>query len=295
MADHALAIDTDIGDNVDDSLALALACLDRRANLASVSTVHGDTVLRAELARAILTSTSHGDVPVIPGSEHPLIAPVERARPLLYDSHPRVPLPKSQLEREPFAIWSRLAERFGRLRLLTIGPLTNVALAIRLRRTLLESLEITAMLGAVHLDAAETNVRLDPEAARVVLDSGVPITIVPLDVTLECPLPAWVPEALRQSHQPLLRALGNVCLRWQELTGREAVIPHDPLALFSVLEPDAFRYQPMQVEVELCGNRRGYLNCQPRETGHVLVATHVDMNRFLTWFMETLGVSDRQA
>ncbi len=290
-----LVIDTDIGDNIDDSLALAIACRAPEVDLRAITTVHGDTIKRAELARGILSLGGAQKVPVAPGCERPLIAPVERQTPLLYDVHPKRPLQRDDLNRDAVEVLLRLSRQHGRVSLLTIGPLTNVAVALRLHPELEQTLEITAMAGAFHLDRAETNVRLDPEAAQIVFASRAPVRVIPLDVTIECPLAMWVPEALAASRDELKRSLGRACRIWQERTGRDIVLPHDPIALVAAIYPELFVFEPMRIEVALHpDDRRGRLLAVPRPDSNVHVATRADLDQISSYILERLAVTEQR-
>lgn len=222
-----IILDTDVGTDADDALAIALAAASPELEIMGVTTVHGDAPVRARIARRLLQLAGRDDVPVVAGASLPLGWPLPRTfhwNPALWghEGHgllsPEDLLPTEDLEATQdnaaqFIVEMAAAYR-GELSLVMIGPLTNLARALRLEPRLRDWIcEVTAMGGMVDAQRVpwppvlETNLNADPVAARVVLDSGLPLTLVPFEVTTQVYLTPEHRAAMRGWGSPLSSAL----------------------------------------------------------------------------------------
>jgi purine nucleosidase/pyrimidine-specific ribonucleoside hydrolase len=198
-------------------------------------------------------------------------------------------------------ILAGLARQFrGALRIIAIGPLTNLARAVRLDRKALAGVgRIVIMGGAAQMPgnatpAAEFNIHCDPEAAAVVMGCGAPITMVGLDVTRRALLPS-----------SSLKGGGSFCLALRDLVrpyaafsrkhrGVDGVILHDPLAVAAAIDPGLLGCRSREVVVE-CGKgpARGMTVVDlragsPSQGRGVDVALEVDEKRFIRFFLGRL-------
>src|SRR5918998_876040 len=178
-------LDTDIGSDVDDLLALALLAGSPEVQLVGVTTVYGDTVLRARMTRQVLDQLECGAVPIGIGARETLTG-----RPVWWAGHEGQGIPgldQVQVDEGITAadlLHQAATEHRGRLELFAIGPLTNVAEAISADDSFATSLHhLYIMGGAFWMEQAEHNIKSDPEAAEIVFRSGIPMTICGLDVT----------------------------------------------------------------------------------------------------------------
>src|SRR3712207_5452335 len=131
-----ILLDTDIGDDIDDALALALALRHPHIEIAGVTTVFRDTRARARMARHLLTQYGYGDVPVYVGAGKPLLEPMPRE-----PHEPQLDMTPDDVQRidgihAVEAIRAMYAQPGSDVTLVTIGPLTNLALALALDPTL---------------------------------------------------------------------------------------------------------------------------------------------------------------
>ncbi len=197
-----ILFDTDPG--IDDACAILLALASPELSLEGLSVVHGNCSLEQGTTNAlsILELANAGHIPVAKGCHLPLVQPSLLAP----ETHGDTGLGYAQLpepRRKPviqhgsdFLIEKILASP-GEITLLAIAPLTNVALAIRKEPRIVEALkEIIIMGGAIRHEGnttalAEFNTYVDPHAAQIVYQAGIPTTLVPLDVTYQCIL---IPE-----------------------------------------------------------------------------------------------------
>jgi purine nucleosidase len=276
MAHVPIILDTDPG--VDDALAMLLALRSPEVELVAVTTVAGNVGLEATTrnAQLLLQWAGRGDIPVHQG-ETP---PAERARVTAADVHGqdgmggitrlcdasgslRYPLPHGPLHPEPAveALPRYARERPDELTLLAIGPLTNVARAAeRDSDGMRRFREIVHMGGAFRCPgnitpAAEFNVFVDPDAAQRVLDLGVPLRFVPLDVTHRVLVrPEDLDRPTAGPHPRLLQhLLAHTFDFYQVRAGRPGCHLHDPLAVAALIQPDLLSYQEAFVQVECVG------------------------------------------
>ena len=279
-------IDMDPG--TDDALALIAALSSPELDVLGVTTVGGNASL-ADTTRNALRLLEHlgSDVPVSRGSARPLKGRFEYA----YHFHGaaglgvRLPRPRTTptTERAVERIVRAASEHRGALTVIALGPLTNVARALRSEPSLAEWLaEVVIMGGAVEVPGnvtphAEFNVYDDPEAAHEVLTSSVPTRLIGLDVTMEMHLDRSG-EPWGDSGSVSAKLANRVLANWFSThTGLYHL--HDPLAVAAVVEPDLLRYRSACVEVETQDpERRGKTSAVYGE-GPVRVAVEVDAVR----------------
>ena len=255
-----LILDTDIGTDVDDCLALALLLASPEVELAAVTTVYGDVLLRSQMILKLLALRGAPGIPVAAGAEKPL----EDRGPAHWEGHEgQGLLTPDDLALRPVAehaaeLIVRLArEHPGQIHLAAIGPLTNVALAL-LREPELPRLlaGVTIMGGAVgaHLPPVEHNFRCDPEAAKIVLASGAKLRIVPLDVTMLVRIEESDVAPLRAVADSFHRAVADQIERYPKYQqrGRWTYL-HDPLAVATLIRPDLVEWTPIHAQVETDG------------------------------------------
>lgn len=256
-------LDTDIGTNVDDCLALALILASPELRLAAVTTVYGDTTLRARMALKLLALRGTTGVPVAAGAEKPLLG---RA-PVYWEGHEGEGLvgPGDEGlqpvgERAVELIIRTVMARPGEVVLVAIGPLTNVALALLLEPRLARALAGLTIMGgsvggaaALHLPWVDHNFRSDPEAAAIVLASGAAIRIVPLDVTTQVRIRPADVARIQAAGDPFHAAIADQVLRYPRYRERGWTYLHDPLAAATVVAPDLVGWTPVHATVETEG------------------------------------------
>ncbi len=288
-----ILIDTDIGDDIDDALALALALRSPEIELLGVTTVFGDTRRRAQLAAHLLSVAGHEDIPIAPGIAQPLQL---RHRPsgvpqaAILDERAVFPA-ISQLAAPDFIIQSAQAH-FGRVTLVCIGPLTNVAVTLTKEPGLFMALQrIIIMGGSSSIPLPEWNIRSDVRAAQIVLGSGVPITLIGLNVTRRCQLRASDIEQLRHSEEPLAHLLSRLIAVWQRHRPRgQPALPylHDPLTLAALCRPEFFTFEEMPVRAITRGPFEGFMVPRIMNGPWVNAAVDVQATGARSWIMQRL-------
>ena len=263
-----ILFDTDPG--IDDACAILLALASPELSIEGLSVVHGNCSLEQGTANALsvleLAHASH--IPVAKGCELPLVQPSLLAPETHGDSglgYAKLPEPQSRPSPQhgiDFLIQTILASP-GEITLLAIAPLTNVALAIRKEPRIVEALkEIIIMGGAIRHEGnttalGEFNTYVDPHAAQIVYQAGIPTTLVPLDVTYQCILMPSDVSRLQKIDAPITKFVAEATRFYMEFHDEyqkiEGCVINDPLALALTFAPELCTYQELPVEVDLSG------------------------------------------
>lgn len=295
--------DTDLGTDVDDCLALAVVLASPELRLEGITCVYGDVRLRAQMAQKLLRLAGRTDVTVFLGAERPLLDlrpiywPGHEGQGLLTPDDPPFTAPPQHAV--DYLIETVLANP-GSIHLLAIGPLTNLALAMRKEPRVAQALaSLTIMGGALrgpgqwHLPLAEHNIVCDPEAAHVVFSSGAPITLVPLDVTTLVQIDRAGEAQIRAGGSEWHRAVADQVALYPRFAQTGATFLHDPLAASMLVEPALVTLQPLHIAVELGGRlAAGATLVQLPDDQHpanAQVAVEVDQSRFAPWLVERIA------
>jgi inosine-uridine nucleoside N-ribohydrolase len=263
-----ILIDTDPG--IDDSLAILLALASPEVKVEGITTIHGNcSVDQATVnALSILELAKVGDIAVAKGFPIPLVQPSLLAAETHGDSglgYAKLPKPRGRPEvrkGSDFLI-EKIMSNPGELTLVAIGPLTNVAFAIRQEPRIINAVkEVIVMGGTIRYPGnasplAEYNVFVDPHAAHMVYHSGMPITLVPLDVTYQCILTQEDVKRLQKKPSPISRFIDDSTRFYMEFHDEYQKIAgcaiNDPLALALTFEPELCDYQELYIDVDISG------------------------------------------
>lgn len=260
-------IDCDPGH--DDMVAIMLALASPEIELLGVSTVAGNQTGDKTYSNALRTLTLLGrrDIPVTKGAQRPLLRELTIA-PMIHgvSGLDGADLPEPGFEGDSrhsvdFIIQTIMGSREP-ITLVATGPLTNLALALLKEPGLTRAVSrIVLMGGAVHdsniSPAAEFNIFVDPEAAKIVFGCGAPIVMVGLDVTNKSKLSfadidemeSWKGRVSRVV-APLLRFFANTN---KEVFGIDGAPVHDALAVAHLVRPEVITTRRMNVEIETVG------------------------------------------
>jgi purine nucleosidase len=287
-------LDTDIGTDVDDCLALALLLRSPELEPVGITCVYGDVALRGRMVHKLLALAGQPNVPVRLGVREPLLG----QRAVYWAGHEGVGLLDADDVEPPLAdehavdfLVRTVLDRPGAIHLVAIGPLTNIALALRREPRLATALAgLTIMGGAIRgvdrldLPYAEHNIVSDPEAARIVLDAGAAVFLVPLDVTTQTCIRRPDVDRLGNAGSPFQRAVARQVELYPRFRDQGFTNLHDPLAVASLVWPDLLQWQELHVDVELGGTHAvgATLFRQPTASvrANVRVATGVDAAAF---------------
>lgn len=272
---QAVLIDTDIGDDVDDAFALALALRLPGLRVCGVTTVAGPVDRRAQLARLLLGAAGQNHVPVAAGS-----SVMRNGRPGAgkFSHQPVLDLadrPAASPTQSAADLILALAEAAGPLTIIALGPLTNIAAALDRDPTLARRTRLVAMAGKLGLPYPDWNLRCDPAAARHVLASGIPATLVGMHVTMRAKMRAEQLRKLFSSHDPLQQVLSRCVLAWRTWKRRIPIL-HDALTVAVAASPALAQLQPRQVRV----GWRGFSLACPDNAASTLVCRDIDIDRY---------------
>ena len=266
-APRRVIIDTDPG--VDDAFALLLAMRSPELKIEGITPVAGNVPLELTLPNALRMVEIAGrtDIPVAAGASHPL----ERRLVTATYAHgenglggAEFPAPKTRPIADPAADFIRQTVRRypGEVTLITLGPQTNVAIALASDPGLAKLIKGIVMMGGSLsggnvTPSAEFNLYVDPEAARIVFQSGIPISMVGLDVTRK--------TALTDAHVQRLEGAGTPVGKAAALIARNTINQnraqgflggpnmHDPLAMAAFLDPSLITWKDYYVDIETKG------------------------------------------
>jgi purine nucleosidase len=252
-------LDTDIGSDVDDVLALAVILGSPELELGGVTTVYGDTLLRARMVARVAATAGRDVGPVVPGRSE-----TRSGREVWWAGHEGALLP--DLERESVDTATDPIELLATSStVIAIGPLTNVAEAVERPGPAIEQLCI--MGGDFSLSQAEHNIKCDIDAAAVVFASGVPATVIGLDQTTRLRVGGAV-VAETEAAGPLGRLLAAEMRQYWKFSAQDSNVPHDPAAVLTLTDPDLFTFATGRIEVDPAG----FTRFTPGEGPHRIVA-----------------------
>ncbi len=295
-------IDTDIGDDIDDALALLLAMASPELEIAGVSTVFGAVDKRAQIAKALLAMGGYEHVPVYAGCVKPV-----KQRAVFYEKVDGARVPKTYLPE----VFSRYAYAHGAvealrdallasddgLTVVTIGALTNIARLLGKYPQAAKKIKRLHIMGtAVGLNLNEFNITCDPEAAAVVLNSAIQKKVVGLDVTFQCTLSDAQRERLFACSSECVKTVMEMSRRWSH-----GMVLHDPLALASAFTQEFLTFVPGNLFVCRKGKyARGKCvdltdfnwHVPPRED--LSTASKVDAKKFTDFYVERICAFDRK-
>ena len=268
MAPRKIIIDTDPGQ--DDAVAILLALASRaELEVLAITAVAGNVPLEltARNARTVCELAGVADVPVHAGCDRPL----ERALVTAEHVHGKTGLDGADLPAPALALASMSAveaivhhvrrEPPGTVTLCPLGPLTNIATALRHAPDIAERLGGIVLMGGAYFEvgnvtpAAEFNIYVDPEAAAEVFASGADITVLPLDATHKALITEPRLQAIADIGTPVARAVSGWLDFYErfdlEKYGSAGGPLHDPCVIAYLLAPDLFRGKRVNVEIEL--------------------------------------------
>ena len=290
-------LDTDIGSDIDDAVALAYLLRQPACELLGITTVSGEPARRASLADAVCRAGGRTDVPIHVGVENPL---------LVKQHQPRAPQAEALSEaipHRPFTpentaltfLRDTIRARPGEITLLTIGPLTNIALLFALDPELPGMLKQLVMMGGrFHTRAgngglSEWNILCDPHAASMVFAAPVPrLVAVGLDVTEPCRM---LRDECRARFTAAAGPLAPV-VAMAEVWFRHVphITFHDPLAAALIFEPSLCALEPYHIAVELANPHLSGLTLPlPGDPKPHLVAARVDPTAFFAHYFGVVG------
>jgi len=266
MSARKIIIDTDPGQ--DDAVAILLALASPELEVLGITTVAGNVplALTQRNARIVCELAGRRDMPVFAGAVRPMVRKLVTAEhvhgktglngPDLWD--PTMPLRKEHAV--DFIVKTLRMNRDGAVTICVLGPMTNVALALIKAPDIAEHIREIVLMGGGCFEggnvtpAAEFNIYVDPHAAKVVFQSGIPLVVMPLDLTHKA--------LTTRSRVDRFKALGNKAGIFtaemlgfferfdMEKYGAEGAPLHDPNVIAYLLKPEIYKGREVNVEIE---------------------------------------------
>ena len=257
-------IDTDIGDDFDDALAVGLALSSPELKILGITSAWGDTALRARLLDRLLCETGRTDIPVAIGIEKHGPGQAEFTQSRWAERQPPKPHPAAV----DFLL-DQIRQHPGEITLIGIAPFTNLGAAIERDPATFKKLKrIVIMGGSIHRGYedpeympargpdAEYNIAMDVPAAKAVFNSGVPLYVMPLDST-QHKLDEVKRQQLFTQSTNLTDALSVLYLQWIQGGFREHTPTlFDDTAVAYAIDPDLCPASPMRIEIDAKGFTR---------------------------------------
>lgn len=284
-----LVIDTDIGTDVDDAVALLQLLGSEMVQSFSITTVYGDTKLRAQIARRYCTLVER-DIEIYPGEEKTLSGKAVWTSGLEGSLHTGL---NCELIREGNAVdhlLSLSADFPNELTILAIAPLTNIANAIQRDPEFASRVSHLYMMGGRFGEGrAEHNIVSDLEAARIVFQSEMRISVVGIEVTSLLQLH----DNFRQSVASLGKA-GNLLAgeieQWSRFWSREWIVPHDSIAALMLLAPELFEFsEEGEIKVSTDGSEVGRTEFVLSSSGSHRIVRAFDIERGKTEILSAIA------
>jgi len=296
MTKEKILLDTDIGNDIDDSVSIAYLLKQKQCELLGITTVTGEPVERAKLTSVLLKAAGREDIPIYPGVENPLLIQQKQQNPhqvrYLHNWPHETNFPKG----EAIEFMRRtIRENPGEITLLTIGPLTNAALLFAVDPEIPYLLKgLVSMCGVFNYRyknepcLTEWNARCDPHSTAIVYNAPVKNMIsIGLDVTTQVTLEK--DELCKLFDRDLLKVV--LAFSGLQDNTRESITFHDPLAAAIIFEKDICKYERCNVEVETgCSRLEGLTYWTRDETGNDEIAVSVDRKRFFKHYFNVFDI-----
>ena len=265
-ASHRIIIDTDPGQ--DDAVAILLALASPEIEVLGITAVAGNVplILTGLNARKICELAGRPDMKVFAGAPAPLCRTLVTAEEIHGRTGldgPVLPEPKMPLQEGhavDFIVETLLAEPAESITLATLGPLTNIALALNRAPEISMKIKRIVMMGGGYFEqgnvtpSAEFNIYVDPQAADVAFRSGIPIVMMPLDVTHKALTTRMRVEAIRSIGTPVGSAVARLLDFFERFDegkyGTDGGPLHDPCVVAWLLQPQLFSGRHVNVTIE---------------------------------------------
>ena len=307
MPKHII-LDTDPG--IDDALAILLALASPEIVLDGISAIHGNasTTQVTTNALSILELAKASHVPVYKGCELPLVqpsllSPETHGNTGLGYANLSAPLNQARAQHGCDYLIEQIMSHPKEITLVAIGPLTNVALAIRKEPRIVENVkEVFIMGGAIRHQGnttplAEYNTYVDPHAAHMVFHSGMPMTLTPLDVTYQCIFLKEDLDRLLKIDSPITKFIADSTRFYMEFHDEyqkiDGCVINDPMTLALTFMPEICDYEDLYVDVDIStgvglGNTFADFYNYEKKAPNMKVALGVRPRMFMELFLERM-------
>ena len=297
-------LDTDIGDDIDDSFALLLLLESHKFNCLGVTTVFRNSLKRAKMAKQLIRSLGY-DIKVYRGIDDPLkqnidhLISKEIKEKEKYDEDGKYIFPQYDKSMENEKVEDENAVDFiirmihlypHEVALIPIGPLTNIASAIKKDPTIVPLIKEIRLMGAgLNLNFVERNIFCDPDAAKIVFSSNInKIVAVTINVTSLTSLTEEEVNSLKNNNSKAIKLVYEAMMKWFKHYEFSSPVMHDPLTVASLIDESIINTQLCHLDVDL--SKDGYTFINDNCPNNVYVSTSLNKEKFFKLFKETLGI-----
>ncbi|KMM36849.1 nucleoside hydrolase [Guptibacillus hwajinpoensis] len=299
-------IDCDPGH--DDAISIILAASSDRIHIEGITTVAGNVEVEKTTLNALRVCELLGlDVPVARGAEQPLVKTREFAPDIHGDSGlegpqlPEVPKKTAIEQHAVDFIIEKVLKSDGEITLVPTGPLTNIALAIQKAPTIVEKIKEIVLMGGGTFGnwtpTAEFNIYVDAEAAEIVFNCGVPVTMFGLDVTHQAITTPAILDRINSIETGVSEFVRDLLVyftkTYKEVFGFEGAPIHDACTIAYLIDESIFEFEKVRVDIETKGEYTYGTTCVDRlhVTGrepNVKFAYSLDFEKFWVLLLSAL-------
>ncbi|MHA1383033.1 MAG: nucleoside hydrolase [Candidatus Helarchaeota archaeon] len=290
---------------IDDALAIILACQSNELQLLGITTVAGnvDVDKGTKNALSILEYLNRPEIPVAKGSKKPLYRDLQTSEHIHGEDglgNVNLPPPNSKSVSIPASefIYQTVKNHSKQVTIVATGPLTNLSIVLKSYPDFSELIsEIVIMGGSVKVPGnvtpyAEFNIWADAEAAKIVLESGLPITLVPLDVTMSFVLSTLDVEKIKEANTKISKLVTKILPFYIEAHKKRSNIDgcfiHDALAMAFTIDQTLLETDKIGIEVIIDKNKY-YGQTKPSTSKPLIdLSMKVDSQKFLSIFIERM-------
>lgn len=314
-----IILDVDTG--TDDAVALMTAILHPDIELVAACSVNGNQTIEktTENTLRVMEFLKRPDIPVYRGCELPMVCTLDPERkpdvPKVEKSDVHgdwLPIPKATIKVQSQHAVNYLIDTYMNttesITLVPVGPLTNLGMALRIEPRIAERIpEVVIMGGGHHIGnvtpSAEWNIYVDPEAARIVMQSGIPIRLVPLDATHAAYTTYEEAIAIQNIDSPYAKAAASFMLERiegyklfdKQMGALNATPVHDALCIAAIIDPDILEdVVECFVDVDCFGVTDGRTVCdvlfRTKNKPNAKVALSANREKFNKFLYETLSI-----
>jgi inosine-uridine nucleoside N-ribohydrolase len=289
MQPQKVIIDTDIGDDIDDVFAVGLALSSPELKVLGITSAWGDTELRSRMLDRLLCETGRSDIPVNTG-----VKTTGKGGAFSQAAWAQAGEKHTHGDAVTFLL-DQISKNPGEITLIAVAPLTNIGAAIDRDPATFKKLKRVVMMGGSirrgygdlgfgppHGVEAEYNIAMDPGAAQKLVQSGVPIYMMPLDST-QLKFDETRREMLTTISTPLTDSLQVLTAEWQRVGRATTPTMFDAVAVAYAVQPGLCPATPLHVEVDSAGFTR-----EKAGDPNVNVCLNSDSDTFFQFLMPRL-------
>ena len=292
-----IILDTDIGDDIDDAFALEYAIKDGDFDILGVTTVYKNCLQRAQMAKKILHLHNLDHIGVYCGYDKPMVEDIKKFLCEHYNENGGIDLLSYEHDLDSYKVEDMSAVDFiiktikenpHQVVLFGLGPMTNIAYAIQKDFEAMKLVKEIIVMSGNRQGILEYNLMIDPEAAKILYDSGLPLRLVGGNVTMKCIFNQRLLHRCLAIKTPAMNYINEMMMKWISFNMRPPIM-HDALTI-SVYKHDYVKFKPLIAEVMLTENR-GHI--KPTELdkmcdGAHLASLSVDEKGFLEHFFKIM-------